>query len=196
MGDVAAKAESQNSVSQLLGYGAGVGLLAVSQSAPYLYSIFAIAAPLHMALTAWMLRVATFELLTLPRLTWLAREYASGTGRTESEDEHSLPYSLPSLAELERREEIGFFGEFFKQKEENYLQLAPAVEGIMASPTPVARERWNACVEAFDVSLSRSICLYISNNVQCPEQPLSTLPILGARRSLPNCHILPSSNPC
>ena len=102
MGDVAAKAESQGSVSQLLGYGAGIGLLAVSQSAAYLYSIFAVIAPIHLAITAYMLRVATFELLTLPRLTWLSKEYASGKGRSE-ENEQILPYSLPSLGELERR---------------------------------------------------------------------------------------------
>ena len=153
MGDVAAKAESQGSVSQLLGYGAGVGLLAVSQSAPYLFSIFAVAAPLHLVTIAYMLRVATFELLTLPRLEWLAKEYAAGAGRPESEEERSLLYSLPSLAELERREETGFFGEFFKRKEDNYLELAPRLEDIIASPTPATRETWSACVEAFDVSL-------------------------------------------
>lgn len=156
MGDVAAKAESQGSVSQLLGYGVGVGLLAVSQAAPYLYSIFAISAPIHLAVTAYMLRVATFELLTLPRLTWLSKEYASGNGRSE-ENEQILPYSLPSLAELERRKDIGFFGEFFRHKEEDYLQLAPRLEDIIASPTPAARERWNACVEAFDVSVPYSL---------------------------------------
>lgn len=150
MGDVAAKAESQGSVSQLLGYGVGVGLLAVSQSPAYLYSVFAVAAPLHLVTIAYMLRVATFELLTLPRLTFLAKDYAAGAGRPESEEERNLLFSLPSLAELERREEIGFYGEFFKHKEDNYLELAPKLEDIIASPTPATRETWDACVEAFN----------------------------------------------
>ena len=77
-GDVAAKSESQASVGLLLGYGAGIGLLTISHSAAYLYAIFAVTVPMHMVITAWMLRVATFELLTLPRLSWLANEYVWG----------------------------------------------------------------------------------------------------------------------
>lgn len=153
MGDVAAKAESQGSVSQLLGYGVGIGLLTVSTASPYLFSIFAVAVPAHMALTALMLRVATFELLTIPRLSFLARDYASSAGRPEAERR------LPSLRDLEQRENTGFYGEFFKTKEDKYAELAPLLEDIVKSSDPRVRALWDVCVDAFDVSRLHSIMI-------------------------------------
>ncbi|EKM57809.1 uncharacterized protein PHACADRAFT_251666 [Phanerochaete carnosa HHB-10118-sp] len=144
MGDVAAKSESQGSVGILSGYAAGVGLLTVSHSAPYLYTIFALAIPIHLLITQWMLRAATFELLTLPRLSFLAREFASRASRPEAERE------LPTLGELERQRAIGVFGEYFKTKEDQYVQIAPDLDAVV-SPTDLgARTRWDACVEAFN----------------------------------------------
>lgn len=141
-GDVAAKSESQASVAQLLGYAAGIGLLTVSHSAPYLYSIFAVSVPAHMAITAWMLRVATFELLTLPRLSWLANEY---TWNRE----------VVSLRELEATKKTGLFGEFYKVKTDQYVTLTPTLEEVV--DTAADRNRWEACVHAFDVSV---LCMF------------------------------------
>ena len=145
MGDVAAKSESQGSVGILAGYAAGVGLLTVSHSAPYLYTIFALAIPIHLLITQWMLRAAAFELLTLPRLTYLARDFASCAGRPEAEG------GILTLQELEDRNVLGPFGEYFKTEEDKYVQIAPTLEDTVSPKDSGARTRWEACVEAFSV---------------------------------------------
>ena len=138
-GDVAAKSESQASVGLLLGYGAGIGLLTISHSAAYLYAIFAVTVPMHMVITAWMLRVATFELLTLPRLSWLASEYVWGR-------------DVVPLKELETTRKTGMFGEFFKRKEDRFVTLTPKLEEVVEANATTDRARWETCVHAFDVS--------------------------------------------
>lgn len=145
MGDVAAKSESQGSVGVLSGYAAGVGLLTVSHSAPYLYTIFALSIPIHLLITQWMLSAATFELLTLPRLSFLARDFASHAGRPGAER------GLLTLRELEERRGLGAFGEYFKTKEDKYVQIGPSLEAIVTPTDLGARIRWDVCVEAFNV---------------------------------------------
>ncbi|KAI0342732.1 hypothetical protein BDW22DRAFT_1394621 [Trametopsis cervina] len=146
MGDVAAKSESQASVGQLLGYAAGIGLLTFSHSASYLYAIFAVSVPLHMIITGWMLRVASFEMLTLPRLSSLASGYvaaAPGTAVTANR-------GVVTLGELDESKMTGLFGEFYKSTKHKYLHLAPRIEDVLASASSIERERWEACVSAFD----------------------------------------------
>ena len=155
MGDVAAKSESQSSVGQLLGYAAGIGLLTFSHSAAYLYSIFAVSVPVHMVVTGWMLKVASFEMLTLPRISWLASEYVSATPATAAKPSHGIV----TLNELETNESTGFFGEFYKTRKNKYLRLAPRIEDMLSSNSSGDRQRWEACVDAFDVCLS-SISLF------------------------------------
>lgn len=150
MGDVAAKSESQGSVGVLAGYALGVSLLTVSHSAPYLYSIFALAVPLHLGLTQWMLKTATFELLTLPRLSFLAREFLATAGRPEAERRVS------TIGDLEREGETGMYGEYFKKSEDRYVVIAPGLEDIVSSTDIRAQVKWTVCVEAFEVRLSLS----------------------------------------
>ena len=97
-----------------------------------------------MAITAWMLRVATFELLTLPRLSWLANEYV-------------WDRKVVSLRELEATKKTGLFGEFFKEKCDKYVTLTPRVEDVVVSETAIDRVRWDAFVNAFDVRKSSSV---------------------------------------
>lgn len=149
MGDVAAKSESQSSVGQLLGYAAGIGLLTFSHSAAYLYSIFAVSVPLHMIVTGWMLKVASFEMLTLPRISRLASEYVAASPGTIAKPSRGIV----SLTELDATEQTGFFGEFYKVRRDNYLCLAPQIEDVLSSATAAERQRWEACVNSFDVSL-------------------------------------------
>ncbi|KAI0635638.1 DUF647-domain-containing protein [Trametes polyzona] len=135
-GDVAAKDESQASVAQLVGYASGISLLTVSHTAPYLYSIFALAVPIHLAMTAYMMRVASFELLTLPRVSCLAREYVS---RGE----------VSSLEQLEARRSTGLYGEFYKDKKDRWLVLAPRVGEVLHQGTVMERAKWQTCARIF-----------------------------------------------
>jgi hypothetical protein len=152
-GDVAAKSESQASVGQLLGYAAGVGLLAVSHSAAYLYSIFAVAVPLHMLITGWMLRVASFEMLTLPRVSWLAKEYVAASPSTAGR----RPLGIVTLDELDASRQTGLFGEFYKTRKDNYLRLAPRTEDVLSSPAAADKLKWEACVKVFGVRFIFSV---------------------------------------
>lgn len=147
MGDVAAKSESQASVGQLLGYAAGIGLLTFSHSATYLYSIFAVAVPLHLVITGWMLRVASFEMLTLPRISWLANEYVSASPATATKP----GCGVVTLHELDASKQTGLFGEFYKVKKDKFLRLAPRAEDVLSYAMSEGRDRWEACVSAFDV---------------------------------------------
>ncbi|KAI0649411.1 DUF647-domain-containing protein [Trametes meyenii] len=135
-GDVAAKDESQASIAQLVGYASGISLLTFSHTPAYLYSIFFLAVPLHLTMTAYMMRVATFELLTLPRISGLAQEYV-----TRGE--------LPSLEELDKANRTGLFGEFYKEKSDRWLTLAPRVGEALKGGDDLDPERWRVCAEIF-----------------------------------------------
>ncbi|CAL1716942.1 unnamed protein product [Somion occarium] len=140
-GDVAAKEESQASVAQLLGYSAGIGLLTFSHSPAYLYSIFFLSVPVHLLVTTYMLQLTTFELLTVPRLSWLAGQYAKKQdGKAER--------GVVDLAEVEKLKTTGLFGEFYKRKRDRYVSLAPKLEDVVVS-NPLDRSKWTACAEAF-----------------------------------------------
>lgn len=152
MGDVAAKSESQASVGQLLGYASGIGLLTVSHSAAWLYAVFAVAVPLHLAITAWMLRVASFEMLTLPRISSIAGSYVNASSPVGSGHGAVGTHGVVPLQELDASRRTGFFGEFYKTKADRYLRLAPRVEDVLSPKRPDDRARWEACVSAFNVS--------------------------------------------
>ncbi|KAH9915112.1 vitamin B6 photo-protection and homoeostasis-domain-containing protein [Fomitopsis serialis] len=131
MGDVAAKDESQTSLAQLVGYAAGIGLLTFSHSPAYLYMLFALCTPAHLTATVAMMRLATFETLTLPRLTLLARDYAEADGKQD----------MPSFKEFEAAGETGVFGEYFKTKKDRYVTLAPRVGDVSS--------QWDVCSNIF-----------------------------------------------
>ncbi|KAH9902756.1 DUF647-domain-containing protein [Cubamyces lactineus] len=135
-GDVAAKDESQASIAQLFGYASGISLLTVSHTAGYLYSIFFFAVPLHLTMTAYMMRVATFELLTLPRISCLAQEYVTRG-------------DVSSLEELDKSRRIGLFGEFYRTNGDRWLTLAPRVNEVLQSGTELEQSRWQVCAEVF-----------------------------------------------
>ncbi|KAI0955649.1 hypothetical protein AcV7_006259 [Taiwanofungus camphoratus] len=138
MGDVAAKDESQTSIAQLVGYAAGIGLLTVSHSASYLYSLFFLMSPVHLAMTACMMRVATFEHLTLPRLSLLANAYVR-------DDEKWLP----SLRELEAAGRTGLFGEFYHRKQDRYVWLGPRVADVVGPNSERDPVQWDICTNVF-----------------------------------------------
>lgn len=144
MGDVAAKDESQTSIAQLVGYAAGIGLLTFSHSPAYLYSLFVLLTPAHLAMTTLMMRVATFEVLTLPRLSLLSRSYATTGGENEVG-------AVMSLKEVEKAGETGVFGEFYKAKEEKYVDLAPRVADVVGSDSDREPVRWEICTDIFQV---------------------------------------------
>ncbi|KAI9061069.1 DUF647-domain-containing protein [Trametes sanguinea] len=135
-GDVAAKDESQASIAQLFGYASGISLLTFSHTAGYLYSIFFVAVPLHLVMTTYMMRVATFELLTLPRMSILAQQYV-----TQGQ--------VSSLEQLDKSRRTGLFGEFYKSKDDRWLTLAPRVSEVLTSGTELERSRWQVCADVF-----------------------------------------------
>ncbi|KAI0368772.1 DUF647-domain-containing protein [Pilatotrama ljubarskyi] len=135
-GDVAAKDESQASIAQLFGYASGISLLTFSHTAAYLYSIFFLAVPLHLTMTAYMMRVATFELLTLPRISRLAEEYV-------------MQGQVSSLEELDNSGRTGLFGEFYKDKADRWLVPTPRVSEVLQSGTEDERIQWQICAEVF-----------------------------------------------
>lgn len=143
-GDVAAKDESQASVAQLGGYAAGISLLTFSHAPAYLYSIFFLAVPLHLTMTAYMMRVATFELLTLPRISYLAQAYV-----TDGE--------VDSQADLDAKGATGLFGEFYKTKNDRWLVLAPRVGDVLSSGSGADRSTWKVCSQVFQVRLPSTI---------------------------------------
>ncbi|KAL4244065.1 RUS1 family protein [Abortiporus biennis] len=159
VGDVAAKEESQASIAQLFGYAAGAGLLTVSHSATYLYSIFFLSIPIHLITTVYMLRVATFELLTLPRVTVLAHDFS------ESDDDTNKG-TVMSFAEMETSRRTGVFGEFYKNKRDRCVVLAPTVSQVVSSGSLDDQDRWYTCASVFKDS---NYLLYPS-----PQSPLTT----------------------
>ena len=138
-GDVAAKDESQASVAQLAGYAAGISLLTFSHSPAYLYSIFFLAVPLHLTMTALMMRGASFELLTLPRVSYLAQAYVRER-------------AVVSVDELERKAATGLFGEFYKNKGDQWLKLGQRASDVLRPGSDVDRDVWEVCSRAFQVS--------------------------------------------
>jgi len=171
MGDVAAKDESQNSIAQLLGYAAGIGLLTFSHSPAYLYSLFAILTPAHLAMTTLMMRVATFEVLTLPRLSMLANDFAGGNKSYDSG-------TVMSLRDMDRAREIGAFGEFYKRKEQRYVDLAPRVGDVVGSDPDVESVRWQVCTDVLkrekyllypDSSSDKPIAVFYHPDASCDD---------------------------
>ncbi|KAJ8494769.1 hypothetical protein ONZ51_g2110 [Trametes cubensis] len=152
-GDVAAKDESQASIAQLFGYASGISLLTISHTAGYLYSIFFLAVPLHLTMTAYMMRVATFELLTLPRISCLAQEYVTRG-------------DVSSLEELDKSHRIGLFGEFYKNKGDRWLTLAPRVNEVLKSGTELEQSQWQVCAEVFKDDR------YLLLPLQAPQGPM------------------------
>lgn len=141
MGDVAAKDESQTSIAQLVGYAAGIGLLSVSHAPAYLYALYTLLTPAHLMMTALMMRVATFEVLTMPRLGLLARAYAGEDGAA----------GVRSLREIERADETGVFGEYYKRKEDRLVELAPRVSEVVGRDVGADSARWELCTRVFQV---------------------------------------------
>ncbi len=119
-----------------------MSLLTFSHSAGYLYSIFALAVPIHLCASTLMLRLANFELLTLPRVTLLAKRFAVEGG------EGDKPISC--LREMEQSKETGLFGEFYKKRRDHLVTLAPKVEDFL-SDTEEGVRTWEICADAFAV---------------------------------------------
>ena len=142
MGDVAAKDESQTSLAQLVGYSAGIGLLTLSHSPAYLYALFFLCTPAHLSATVAMMRIATFETLTLPRLTVLARDYAAADGSV----------GVPTFKEFEAERATGWFGEYFKSKADKYVTLAPRVGDVLGRDAERKSGLWEVCTDIFWVS--------------------------------------------
>lgn len=142
MGDVAAKDESQTSLAQLVGYSAGIGLLTLSHSPAYLYALFFLCTPAHLTATVAMMRIATFETLTLPRLTVLARDYATAGSNA----------GVPTYKEFEAGRATGLFGEYFKSKADKYVTLAPRVGDVLGRDTERESSLWEVCTDIFWVS--------------------------------------------
>ncbi|KAH9831583.1 vitamin B6 photo-protection and homoeostasis-domain-containing protein [Rhodofomes roseus] len=158
MGDVAAKDEAQTSLAQLVGYAAGIGLLTFSHSPAYLYGLYSLCTPAHLVATVAMMRLATFETLTVPRLTVLAREYATPNGKQV----------VPSYKELEDARETGVFGEYFKSKKDRYVALAPRVADVVGRDAEPEASRWDICTNTF---WNEKYMLYPS--ASSPSQPTS-----------------------
>ncbi|KAI0071961.1 DUF647-domain-containing protein [Panus rudis PR-1116 ss-1] len=159
-GDVAAKAESQASVAQLLGYAGGIGLLTLSHSPAYLYGIFFVALPLHLFVTTYMLHLTKFELLTLPRLSRLAKEFAKVSTRVDGNSAR-----IPKFDEMEKASKTGPFGEFYKRRKDRFISLVPKLEDVV---TADSADKWEMCAKAFQ---NENYLLYPPASLQ--SQPIS-----------------------
>lgn len=96
-----------------------------------------------MGVSALMLKFAAFELLTLPRVSLLASKFAAGDGAEGRR--------VGGLKEIEQSNATGLFGEFYKNKRDQLVTLAPKVEDSIGS-TEEDIERWEICADAFEVS--------------------------------------------
>ena len=93
-----------------------------------------------------MLQLTTFELLTLPRLSWLSHHYARlGDGTSQKE--------VVNLAEVEKLGVTGLFGEFFKNKQDKFISLAPRLEEALSSSSE-GHATWNLCADVFKVCIT------------------------------------------
>ncbi|CAG8483020.1 6523_t:CDS:2 [Ambispora leptoticha] len=101
VGDIVAKDDAQMSLAHLLGMLCGVGLITISHGPAFLFSCFAILAPLNMGATLALLNAAQFEILNQAKLSLIARQYIDGG-------------EVPTMEELKDRE-IGF-GEWIRPK--------------------------------------------------------------------------------
>lgn len=112
-----------------------------------------------------MLRLASFELLTLPRLSLLARGFAK---------EGAEKRDVVSLAQADRSKQTGLFGEFFKRKADKFFVLTPPLTETVSSKSFEDRSRWDACANAFQ---NENYLLYPSS---CPDKPISIFFAQGA----------------
>lgn len=146
-GDIAAKDESQSSVAQLVGYASGISLLTYSHAPAYLYSIFFLAVPVHLMMTMLMMRGASFELLTLPRASHLAQTYVQDR-------------EVDAVKDLDKSGVTGLFGEFYKNKNDRWLTLAPRIGEVLSSGpdsgSGINRSTWEVCSQVFQVSTAPS----------------------------------------
>ncbi|KAG9296544.1 hypothetical protein G9A89_015136 [Geosiphon pyriformis] len=101
IGDIVAKDDAQMSLAHLLGMLCGVGLITISHEPAFLFSCFAILAPLNMSATIALLNSAQFEILNQAKLSLIARQYIDCG-------------EVPTMEELKDRE-IGF-GEWIRPK--------------------------------------------------------------------------------
>lgn len=97
-----------------------------------------------MSVTTYMLQLTTFELLTLPRLSWLSSRYA------QLGDEANTR-KVTSLAAVDKLSVTGLFGEFYKNKRDKFLFLAPRLEDVISTSSE-GRSRWNFCADVFKVT--------------------------------------------
>lgn len=100
-----------------------------------------------------MLRLTSFELLTLPRLGALASDFVKGDGEMKREVD-GREGNVKTLAELDEEGRTGIFGEFYKRKQDRFLVLAPRVQDVLRTYAPEERERWDTCTGVFLVSTS------------------------------------------
>nr|CAG8569294.1 15749_t:CDS:10 [Entrophospora candida] len=99
VGDIVAKDDAQMSLAHLLGMFCGVGLLSISHEPAFIFTCFAMLAPLNLYATLSLLNSANFEILNQAKLSLIAREYIDCD-------------KVPTMEELKDRE-IGF-GEWIK----------------------------------------------------------------------------------
>lgn len=104
-----------------------------------------------------MLRLTTFELLTLPRLSWLSRHYA----RLGVDD--TAATKVPCLDDVDKLRVTGLFGEFYKNKRDKFLSLAPRLEDVISTSSE-GRSRWNLCSDVFKVCHSKTV--YFSSQLK------------------------------
>ncbi|TFY52984.1 hypothetical protein EVJ58_g9704 [Rhodofomes roseus] len=100
---------------------------------------YSLCTPAHLAATVAMMRLATFETWTVPRLTVLAREYAAPNGKQV----------VLSYKELLDARETGVFGEHFKSKKDQYVALAPRVADVVGRDAEPEASRWDICTNTF-----------------------------------------------
>ncbi|CAO3652680.1 unnamed protein product [Cunninghamella blakesleeana] len=75
IGDIVAKDDAQMSTAHLLGMLSGVGLISVSHSPLFLFSVFAVLSPINVWSTIKMINAAEFEILNQAKVTLLSREF-------------------------------------------------------------------------------------------------------------------------
>lgn len=100
-----------------------------------------------------MLRLTSFELLTLPRLGALASDFVKGDSGRKS-GVVGREGNVKTLADLDEEGRTGLFGEFYKRKQDRFLDLAPRVQDVLRTYAPDERERWDTCTGVFQVSTS------------------------------------------
>ncbi|KAI9307032.1 vitamin B6 photo-protection and homoeostasis-domain-containing protein [Cunninghamella echinulata] len=108
IGDIVAKDDAQMSTAHLLGMLSGVGLISVSHSPLFLFSVFAILSPINIWTTVKMINAAQFEILNQAKVTLLSREFIDN-GDVVNYDQL-------------KKKEIGF-GEWIKPGKSNNINV-------------------------------------------------------------------------